>query len=611
MKMEAVDPRNVDSVCIASVVGVLGARLRLRLDGSDNKNDFWRLVDSSELKPVGYCERNGGMLQPPLGFRMNASSWPTFLSKIMQSDREMAPEDCFIPEPKTPAKNLFKVGHKLEAVDKKNPQLICCASVNAVKDDEIHVRFDGWRGAFDYWCRYDSRDIFPVGWCAKTLHPMQPPGNKGKQDPTSSRQRYSRNISYADIDRPVTPVSVFFHHTCKNGTHLHGNKLPGTLTGPSHEDLSKLLLQEFLNAAKDTAQLSRVLYGLEGDVVIITAANQNFTVKIPAYSRSKNPSEDFASFIDNLLSGCSACKNYITFEANPPTCDKCSPPSPARRSVSTPTSTATVTTRSESSSAPVPTSQSANAKRKHVYDFDESTESSTPPLSMRNKSMPSTPTPSVERVSVPAPTPQQPPKKVQIMEANKQTNQTPGPVPIPVTPAPENVTIPEEVTPVTSSTPISSSSGAVFNRQLNMDLLEQHQNDITLTMSQYSFLNGTPTSTSGSAQQQSPGKDEFIFSQWGIDQVAQCIVNSDQSLSAHAELFKEHVSTIFCSHLDPGEIPLNFCDLFSKFLNFSANSLDIFKFIKFILEFLLFTGNFLNLSLNSLNLSLNSSLSPP
>lgn len=44
----------------------------------------------------------------------------------------------------------------------------------------IHVTFDGWRGAFDYWCRYDSRDIFPVGWCAKSGHPLQPPGQKSK-----------------------------------------------------------------------------------------------------------------------------------------------------------------------------------------------------------------------------------------------------------------------------------------------------------------------------------------------------------------------------------------------------------------------------------------------
>ena len=67
MKVEACDPRNSTSVCIATVMGLMGTRLRLRLDGSDNTNDFWRLVDSSEIQPIGTCERSGDMLQPPLG----------------------------------------------------------------------------------------------------------------------------------------------------------------------------------------------------------------------------------------------------------------------------------------------------------------------------------------------------------------------------------------------------------------------------------------------------------------------------------------------------------------------------------------------------------------
>lgn len=79
----------------------------------------------------------------------------------------------------TPKTNEFKVGMKLEAVDRKNPQLICPATIGAVNGDKIHITFDGWRGAFDYWCRYDSRDIFPVGWCAMSGHPLQPPGQKG------------------------------------------------------------------------------------------------------------------------------------------------------------------------------------------------------------------------------------------------------------------------------------------------------------------------------------------------------------------------------------------------------------------------------------------------
>lgn len=82
-------------------------------------------------------------------------------------------------EPPAPEQNSFQVGMKLEAVDRKNPHFICPATVGALRGVEVLVTFDGWRGAFDYYCRYDSRDIFPVGWCALTGDNLQPPGTKG------------------------------------------------------------------------------------------------------------------------------------------------------------------------------------------------------------------------------------------------------------------------------------------------------------------------------------------------------------------------------------------------------------------------------------------------
>jgi hypothetical protein len=92
---------------------------------------------------------------------------------------DIAPNKVFKSKPPTPNSNKFEIGMKLEAVDKKNPRLICPATVGAVNEENIFVTFDGWKGAFDYWCRFDSRDIFPVGWCQRSGHPLQPPGAKG------------------------------------------------------------------------------------------------------------------------------------------------------------------------------------------------------------------------------------------------------------------------------------------------------------------------------------------------------------------------------------------------------------------------------------------------
>ena len=157
--MEAKDPRS-QMACIATVIGLQGPRVRLRLDGSDTKNDFWMMVDDGELHEIGWCEKNGGMLQPPMGFTLNATSWPKFLAKILK-DAVYCPARCFKKEPVGPKANKFVVGQKLEAVDKKNPHLICCATVGAVNEDMIHVTFDGWRGAFDYWY-FDDNNCLKV-----------------------------------------------------------------------------------------------------------------------------------------------------------------------------------------------------------------------------------------------------------------------------------------------------------------------------------------------------------------------------------------------------------------------------------------------------------------
>jgi hypothetical protein len=95
------------------------------------------MTDCSELHEVGFCQSKGGMLQPPVGFTLNATAWPKYLVKTMAGAR-CAPKSCFRPEPKTPAQNYFQEGQKLEAVDRKNPHLICCATVGAINGETFY-----------------------------------------------------------------------------------------------------------------------------------------------------------------------------------------------------------------------------------------------------------------------------------------------------------------------------------------------------------------------------------------------------------------------------------------------------------------------------------------
>nr|KAG5705841.1 hypothetical protein BaRGS_030731 [Batillaria attramentaria] len=71
--------------------------------------------------------------------------------------------------------SAFRVGMKLEAVDRKNTVLICVATVADTLGDKVLVHFDGWEDAYDYWCDITSPYIHPVGWCQENARLLSPP----------------------------------------------------------------------------------------------------------------------------------------------------------------------------------------------------------------------------------------------------------------------------------------------------------------------------------------------------------------------------------------------------------------------------------------------------
>ncbi|KAL5960649.1 Sex comb on midleg-like protein 2 [Taenia solium] len=156
---------------LARVIETAGPRLRVRLVGTDDRNDCWFLVDSDEIRPYPSHET----LQPPFGYVHNHLVWNKTLRRTVEEGKA-APAECFAKPPPDPERNLFKKGDKLEAVDRHNAQLICPATIGEVSGLHVLVSFDGWSGNFDYWTRYDSRDLFPCGWCKLAGHALQSPG---------------------------------------------------------------------------------------------------------------------------------------------------------------------------------------------------------------------------------------------------------------------------------------------------------------------------------------------------------------------------------------------------------------------------------------------------
>ncbi|MBN3326499.1 LMBL3 protein, partial [Atractosteus spatula] len=271
MKLEGVDPEHPSVYCVLTVAEVSGYRIRLHFDKYSDCYDFWINANSSDIHPVGWCEKTGHKLYPPKGMKEEEFSWQAYI-KLCKA--QAAPKALFENQNTTVTPSGFRIGMKLEAVDRKNPTFICVATVtdmvdsrflvhfdnwdesydycfaswsiaiycvykckNAKRfyypnakhfsweryleetnslpaparafksrpthgfhrnmkleavdkrnpmlirvvtivdtdDHRIKIHFDGWGDEYDYWVDTDSPDIHPAGWCAKTIHPLQPP----------------------------------------------------------------------------------------------------------------------------------------------------------------------------------------------------------------------------------------------------------------------------------------------------------------------------------------------------------------------------------------------------------------------------------------------------
>ncbi|PIK46400.1 putative lethal(3)malignant brain tumor-like protein 3-like [Apostichopus japonicus] len=175
MKLEGIDPKHPSLFCVLSVAEAKGFRLRLHFDGYSECHDFWENVDSVNIMPVGWCERTGHKLALPKGHTPETFSWSVY---VKETRSQAAPKHLFQNyENETLTPQGFRKGMKLEAVDRKNPSLVCVATVMDVMDNRFLIHFDAWDDCYDYWCDATSPYIHPVGWCETNSRPLTPPND--------------------------------------------------------------------------------------------------------------------------------------------------------------------------------------------------------------------------------------------------------------------------------------------------------------------------------------------------------------------------------------------------------------------------------------------------
>ncbi|KAF5273813.1 hypothetical protein FQA39_LY00928 [Lamprigera yunnana] len=197
MKLEGVDPQHPSHFCVLSVAEVIGYRMRLHFDGYSDNYDIWINADSMDIFPAGWCEKYGHTLHAPpdYGEDFNLTTY------LKNTKAVVAPKHLFVNRAGSAiCPNGFRVGMKLEAVDRKNTSLVCVASVGDMMDNRILVHFDSWDDIYDYWADPMSPYIHPVGWADQNGHSLTPP-NDYPNPTTFTWEKYLKEVK-------ATPVPV-------------------------------------------------------------------------------------------------------------------------------------------------------------------------------------------------------------------------------------------------------------------------------------------------------------------------------------------------------------------------------------------------------------------
>ncbi|KAE8752631.1 hypothetical protein FOCC_FOCC000753 [Frankliniella occidentalis] len=175
MKLEAIDPLNLSSICVATVMKVLNeGYLMIRIETYDadvNCSDWFCYHQTSAcIFAPGFCEANNITLTPPKGYEVGTFNWNAYL----QETQSVAAPSFLFKQWEVPNHGFVEDMH-LEATDIMDPRLVCVATISRVVGRLLRVHFDGWEVEYDQWLDCSSSDLYPVGWCQLVSHKLEGP----------------------------------------------------------------------------------------------------------------------------------------------------------------------------------------------------------------------------------------------------------------------------------------------------------------------------------------------------------------------------------------------------------------------------------------------------
>ncbi|XP_038613099.1 MBT domain-containing protein 1 isoform X1 [Tachyglossus aculeatus] len=168
MRVEVVDKTHLCRTRVAVVERVIGGRLRLLYEESEDKSDdFWCHMYSPLIHHIGWSRSIGHRFKRPDITKKQDGHFdtpPHLFAKVKEVDQ---------------SGEWYKEGMKLEAIDPLNLSAICVATIRKVlADGFLMIGIDGSEAAdgSDWFCYHaTSPSIFPVGFCEINMIELTPP----------------------------------------------------------------------------------------------------------------------------------------------------------------------------------------------------------------------------------------------------------------------------------------------------------------------------------------------------------------------------------------------------------------------------------------------------
>ncbi|XP_034049956.1 lethal(3)malignant brain tumor-like protein 2 [Thalassophryne amazonica] len=258
MKLEAIDPLNLGSICVATVHKVLlDGYLMVGIDGiasHTNSDLFCYHASSHAILPVGFCKKNNIQLTVPQGYDSETFTWPEYLN---DTKSEAVPPHLFNTD--YPGHG-FSPNMKLEAVDLMEPRLVCVATVKRCVGRLLLIHFDGWDDEFDQWIDNRSPDIYPAGWCELTGYQLQPPPRLDVPDSQLARNKKYKPV-FGKRKKKYARRRLLSQEPGQQHTSDNDDQHPGfeDTRGPQMSSEPSLKSQEQLQPTERSGEVTKVI----------------------------------------------------------------------------------------------------------------------------------------------------------------------------------------------------------------------------------------------------------------------------------------------------------------------------------------------------------------